>query len=238
MRVPVTLADLQAEVDSRFDRLALPAWPRPRPDGAEPRPEEYSRLTDPGRYRVVHARAHVWADVLAEHVGAVVAELAPPEPDADGRRVFDRGLRVTSPLPGRLPLVLLERDVRSFPDDEVLAVLDTGVSRADVVLDTQPDCGCDACDYGSVDLLGAVDDTIGSVVGGPHVVLRGPWGWASWYPDGGRASIADPALSERGAFQDLMDRCRRLAAGEDVTLPDATEALVGASWLVTPEARR
>lgn len=243
MRVPATLADLQAEVDSRFDRLALPAWPRPRPEGAEPRPEEYSRLTDPGRYRVVHARARVWADVLAERVSATLAELTPSEPDADGRRAFDRGLRVASPLPGRLPLVLLERDARSLPDGEMLAVLDIGVSRADVVLGTHPDCGCDACDDGSVDLLGAVDDVIGSIVGGPHVALRGSWGWASWYPDGGGASIADPLVSDRATFRDLMDRCRRLAAGEDVALPDGTEALVGASWLDRdvsgpPEIRR
>ncbi len=243
VRVPPTLADLRTEVSSRFAGLALPAWPRPRPEGAEPRPEEYSRLTDPGRYRVVHARARVWADVLAERVGARLEQLTPPEPDAAGRRAFDRGLRVTSPLPGRLPLVLLERDVRSSPDDAALAVLDTGVSRADVVLDSQPDCGCDACDDGSVDLLGAVDDTIASVVGGPHVVLRGPWGSASWYPDGGRGSFVDHAAPDRVDFRDLMDRCRRLAAGEDVPLPDGTEALVGASWLDRgasrhPEVRR
>ena len=40
-----------------YDRLDLPSWPPPRPEGVEPRVEEYSRVSDLHKYRVVHGRA-------------------------------------------------------------------------------------------------------------------------------------------------------------------------------------
>ena len=64
------LAVLLARVDGLDARalaaLDLPAWPDPHPDGAPPREEEYSRVTEPQRYRIAAARARVWAEVLAE----------------------------------------------------------------------------------------------------------------------------------------------------------------------------
>ena len=66
-----TLPRLRAEVARRYAALDLPTWPGPHPDGAPPREEEYSRVTDPQRYRIAAARARVWAEVLAE-AGAVV----------------------------------------------------------------------------------------------------------------------------------------------------------------------
>jgi len=53
----VTVSELQAKVASRFDRLDLPSWINPHPNMASPREEEYSRVTDSERYRVVHSRA-------------------------------------------------------------------------------------------------------------------------------------------------------------------------------------
>jgi hypothetical protein len=53
-----------------------------------------------------------------------------------------------------------------------------------------PDCGCDACDSGSDDLLSAIDEVIGHVVAGPFVVLRGHRWDAQWSPDGGRSAGA------------------------------------------------
>ena len=66
-----TLPRLRAEVARRYAALDLPVWPARHPDGAPPREEEYSRVTDPQRYRIAAARARVWAEVLSE-VGAVV----------------------------------------------------------------------------------------------------------------------------------------------------------------------
>lgn len=65
----LTVDDLQAEVVDRYRRLDLPSWPMPRPVGASPKDDEYSRVSNPGRYRVVEARATTWADVLAARLG-------------------------------------------------------------------------------------------------------------------------------------------------------------------------
>ncbi len=228
-----TIDALQAEVEARFDRLGLPVWPDPYAGRIDrsPADEDYSRLTDPGRHVVVHERARVWAQVLGERLGARVDRL-PPEPlgQADNDRVgFDRGLRVTSPLPGTLPLLLLEQDVRDGPDDEPLPVLVVAVVRSDVLLAQWPDCGCDACDSGSADLLEAVDRSIREVIGGPCVFLEGRGWGARWVPDGGSAYSRGP--QRRYDFHALMEVCRLLAAGVDVVPPDGARAYIGRSWL-------
>lgn len=191
-------------------------------------------MTDPGRYGVVHARARVWTQVLQEALGARVDRLAPQGPgDGGSAHGFDRGVRVTSPRAGTLPLLLLERDVRDGGngregrDLEPLAVLGIAVDRAETVIDQWPDCGCDACDDGSDSLLAALDDSIGRVVGGPLVVLRAArWG-IQWYPDG------SSGYSDGTRYDDVALRriCERIAAGEDVPLPAGSQAHVGRSWL-------
>ncbi len=223
----VSVSELQARVASGFDALGLPSWPDPHPDMGAPRDEEYSRVTDPGRYRVVHARARLWARVLEDTVGARAERLTPQAGDGTGRpRPFDRGVRLVPDRPGGLPLVLLERDA-DVGHDATLAVLEIGVVRPDVVVEVLPDCGCDACDSGSRDLLDAVDATIAAVVGGPYVVLRGRTWSAQWHPGGGRASSQG-----RGPdFDATMTLCRRLADGETVPVPQDAEAFVGRSWL-------
>lgn len=211
----ITVDELQALVTLRYESLDLPTWPNPQAGVDTPPDEQYSRVTEPERYRIVHARAKVWTEVLVEALGVGVETLS------------NGAVRVVPPSAGTLPLVLLAREVPVTTGEGALAVLEIGVVRADVVLDMQPDCGCDACDSGSQDLLEAVDQTIRHVVGGPFVALRGP-GWdADWYPDGGSAG----GDAGRPDYDVTMDRCRRLAAGEAVDLPDGTEAFVGRSWL-------
>jgi hypothetical protein len=101
------------------------------------------------------------------------------------------------------------------------------VTRPDVVVASEPDCGCDACDSGSSDLLASVDATIRHIVAGPFVVLRGATWSAQWYPGGGGASS-----DGRGPdFQALMDLCRRLAEEERVRLPTDAEAFIGRAWV-------
>lgn len=102
------------------------------------------------------------------------------------------------------------------------------LGRPEVVVERQPDCGCDACDSGSRDLLEAVDAAISHVVGGPFVVLRGDKWQAHWYPEGGGASSQGGREVD---FRGLMDLCRRLAEGEAVRLPRDTEAFVSRAWL-------
>jgi hypothetical protein len=182
-----TVSELQGQVASSYQRLDLPAWPDPHPGMASPEDEEYSRLTDPGRYRVVHARARVWAAVLEEALGARSEVLVPTDAVAAGSEQFDRGVRLVPRNPDALPLLLLERDAPTQPDQGTLAVLTISVARPDIVVERQPDCGCDACDSGSNDLLEAVDAAVRHVVGGPFVVLRGGQWHAEWHPEGGSA---------------------------------------------------
>lgn len=209
-----------------YDRLGMPAWPDPHPATARPPEREYSRLTDPGRYRVGQIRARVWAEVLGALPGVTVEPLAPANLDAEGRLGrFDRGVRVSSARPGTLPLLLLERNVRSEPSEDALPVLHISVARPDVALTMQPFCGCDACDSGSDDLLHTVDEAIGQVVDGPFVTLRGAGWHANWSPGGGSAGSTALDLD----FSELMELCRRLAGGEDVR-PPGTEAFVGHPW--------
>lgn len=94
----VTLDELQAQVAASYDRLDLPSWPDPHPGSASPREEEYSRVTEPERYGIVHARARMWANRLGDVPGVEVETLAPAALDDEGHLGrFDRGVRLTSP---------------------------------------------------------------------------------------------------------------------------------------------
>lgn len=223
-----SVEELREQVARAYDALGMPSWPDPHPWHGSPRDEEYSRLTDPGRYRVVHARARAWAQVLADLPGVEVATLAPGALESAGRRgEYDRGVRIASGRPGTLPLLLLERDLPVPEQDSTLAVLHISLVEPEVMLAGLPDCGCDACDDGSARLLDEVDDTISQVVGGPFVVLQGDRWHAQWSPTETSAGGERQLLG----FEQAQDLCRRLAAGEDVRLPRRVTAYVGRSWL-------
>lgn len=228
-----TWDELQRSVAAAYEAQHLPTWPNPRPDMAEPVHDDYSRVTDPDRYRIAHARSRAWRAVLTELPGVSVetidagsAHLGP------ATSVEQRCVRVSSPLPGTLDLVLLEQDVRLTSGEGTLPVLRVAVSQPDLLLDAQPDCGCDACDSGSRDLLDAVDQAIRRVVEGPLVMLRGDrWG-ADWSPD--RASshgLGRGMFRRRMDHQDALRLCQQLAAGDAVRLPAGVEAFVGQPWL-------
>ncbi len=103
-RAVVTVSELQASVASSYERLGLPSWPNPHPRMVSPREEEYSRVTDPERYRIVHARAGVWTAVLKEALGVRSETLAPGSVAAPGGpEAFDRGVRLIPASPGRCP---------------------------------------------------------------------------------------------------------------------------------------
>lgn len=185
----MTVEKLQVHVEARWATLDLPSWPSPRPFMDSPREEEYSRVTDPGRYRIVHERGRIWTQVLGAVPGVRVERLPPGPLDADGHLGnFDRGVRITSDRQGTLPLLLLERDAQltGEPDDSPrMAVLHLAVVEPTIELVFHPDCGCDACDLGSQDLLRAIDESLMAVVGGPFVALRGRGWQTDWHPEVG-----------------------------------------------------
>lgn len=224
-----TLSELTSRVTGAYDRLGAPFWPDPH-EGLRPPPErEYSRVTTPGRYRVIHFRARVWGGVLAGVPGVRVETLRPGRVDIDGRwEWFDRGVRITSSRPGTLPLFLLERDGRGEPGGGMsLPGLRVGVGRPEVALTILPECGCDACDDGSASLVGAVDEAVRIVISGPLVLLRATEWYARWYPGGFGAGGTAPHPDHDA----LAALCRRLAEGEDLPPPPGAEVFTGRSWL-------
>ena len=58
---------LLPDVDVAFARLRgdLADWPSPRPEGAAPLEEEYSRCEEPDRYRLLGVRADAWVETIA-----------------------------------------------------------------------------------------------------------------------------------------------------------------------------
>ncbi|NIJ12653.1 hypothetical protein FHU38_002997 [Saccharomonospora amisosensis] len=156
-------------VTAEFGRTAAttPGWPDPHPDGAEPVEEEYSRCTEPGKYRILHARARAWTRALIDAGLATLEEVADP---GDAWREVpsvtpETAIRVRPTRDGALCLLLGFASLSGVPD----AVAIIGAAEPAVYLATVPDCGCDACDSGSDDLLSQFDEQVLSVVEGDFV---------------------------------------------------------------------
>ena len=85
--------------------------------------------------------------------------------------------------PGTRPVVIGTAPLHDADD----AVVQVGVGDPVEVLELQPDCGCDACDTGSSDLLGTLDDAfvlalscgVYAVRDGERVVRRSLDGWSA-----------------------------------------------------------
>jgi len=178
--------DLRAEVDRVFVRTGAdtPGWPDPHPDRS-PLDEEYSRVTDVGKYRILDARVDAWVEVLAER-GVATATDVPAEPWVGGLRPASDHLRVrrlTPSAPGGLSFLIATTLVGGEPFG-----LDVGMTDGDqdpVLLAMVPDCGCDACDSGSADLLVELDEWILTVARGGVVHARrgsdtATRTWAGW----------------------------------------------------------
>ena len=90
------ISELRSEVAERYERLGLPSWPDPHPHLTPPKEEEYSRVTDPARYRLAGLRARAWVDAL---VSAGLGSAEPVEPAevtwaGEQRRRCTRAVRV------------------------------------------------------------------------------------------------------------------------------------------------
>lgn len=289
---------LQAEVERRWCRTDMPAWPDPHVGGRESFPEEYERMTDPGRYRIVHERARLWAQVLVDHGARAVEVAARPVPAwTDGPPApVDRILRIDPPAgaEGALPLYLCEADgsvaeasavvgkdapvgepegepveegepVREPAEDGEAApagpyppTLRIAWGEPHLLLDMQPDCGCDACDSGSADLLEAVDDTVRHALETtvrlagtrPRPVRSGDRDWSLTWHEDGSASGSGTMPGGRGLlglrgrrrhrvdhdpFRRLTTACEQIARGQEPDLPRGTQVALGRAWF--PEGR-
>lgn len=184
---------LLQEVEAHFAVTAAstPGWASPHP-GREPLDEEYSRVSDPAKWRIEGARALAWTLALTELGVASREEVAPSDVAVPGRR----GWRVVPRAAGALPL----RVVGDASVDDLLVDVDLRAGEPSVgVLGT--DCHCDACDSGSADLLEVHDRAWLDVVGGELVHLEAPGRTATGGREGWSGSWDGRSTGETRAEQ-------------------------------------
>ncbi|MGF9754751.1 DUF6226 family protein [Microvirga sp. 0TCS3.31] len=154
-------------VDEAFARLRgdLVDWPDPRPGGGPAAEEEYSRVTEPERYRLLAARADAWVEaVVAAGLGQAEWVDPPSVTWVGEQHLSPSRTTVVRGRPGTQPVVVAVLQDETF--------VQVGIGDPAEVLELQPDCGCDACDTGSADLLGTVDDAFVLALGGGVLVVR------------------------------------------------------------------
>lgn len=207
---------LLTRVDRAFEVTGAktPGWPDPH-QNRDPREEEYSRVTDVGKYRILESRVDAWVEVLTD-AGIATAHDVPAEPWIAECRPSDqhsRVRRIEPVVPDGLRLLFATTLVDGRPFG-----LDVGICRAGeapVLLTPVPECGCDACDSGSADLLSELDGWVlaiarGGVVHARHgkdFATRTVHGWST--ANGGGASWLDDSTS----------------------VPQRVERWVGAPWV-------
>jgi hypothetical protein len=165
--VRISLPSLVELVDDAFARRdpTLASWPDPHPDRS-PHDEEYSRVTNPKKWRILGARADAWLSTLAGHE---LATVQPVELDAI-RWAKKPGLLMTSAVlvqphaAGALPMIVARSQIENVPD----AGITLGVGDPAVCAGWFPDCGCDACDSGSANDLEYLDRYLAGIVGGGY----------------------------------------------------------------------
>ena len=159
-------------------------------DGPTPIPtgrrvdDEYSRLLDPAKWRIIGARADAWLDAL---VGAGLADVqrdAPIRWQVEPGPVISRADRAVPAARGALPLIVARSQLSDVDDAGVVL----GAGDPAVCITWLPDCGCDACDSGSQNELDDLDAHLLSVVSGTFrrlsdgartITDRGKDGWSA-----------------------------------------------------------
>ena len=208
-----TESELIGLVDRAFAKTGegLALWPDPH-EQRSPEDDEYSRVTDAAKWRIVGVRADAWLAVLE------AAKLAVVERDASVRWVAEPGTRMSRldravpRRPGALPLVVARSRVGDIDD----AGVTFGVNDPAVCVARLPDCGCDACDSGSQNEVDLVDRIVLGVVSGTFRRLaRGDRHITELDADGWSAS---------GSFG-------RHEVDAILANPRGWKAISGASWL-------
>lgn len=145
-----------------------PGWESPRDPMDDALPEEYSRCLDPGKYRILSARAEAWETVIAERGWASPSsEIA----FALKTRVQLDDVKVWRPNGAGLPLTLART---AGGTDGELPGLIIAAGEPAVELELLPDCGCDACDSGSAGMLEQLDQAVLSIIDGSLWVSVSP----------------------------------------------------------------
>jgi Family of unknown function (DUF6226) len=195
-----------------------PGWADPHPD-RRPNEEEYSRCLDPGKYRILDARVDAWTQVLSKRGIATSYDMAPTHRAWTGAprdpQHLLRVLRLDPAAVGGLSLLLATTIVDGAPFGLDIGVV--GRASDAVFLETIPDCGCDACDSGSADLLETLDGWVLTVARGAVIHARDANGYSTTRTiDGwqGHGDIIDDSWLD-----------------EAQPAPDGVHQWAGTSWL-------
>ncbi len=216
----VTLSQVRQRVDALFD--ALPAelahWPDPHPNRS-PHDDEYSRVTNPERWRIVSARADAWVGALTHlDLATVTANPAFGWAETSTARIEGVGITRTELVvpraAGALALTVAHTGSQAMPDTNV--ILGVGIPAR---LHLEPDCYCDACDSGSQDALDVVDEHITDVITGAYRNLVK-----------GSKSITIGEHGQRGSGVSGRELDQVLAN------PKGWSELTGTSWLGSPSS--
>ena len=159
----ITEADLLPAVDEAFavTGTGLSPWPDPHPNLRSPREDEYSRVTDAAKWRIVGARADAWLTVLEQAHLARVERM----PRCDGRpRLLRRSRGADRAVPRRPAAVSLV--VAAAGSTTSTMPVTFGVDDPAVCVGWLPQCACDACDPGSQNVLEELDRMVLGVVSG------------------------------------------------------------------------
>jgi hypothetical protein len=149
--------------------VPTPGWPDPRPDGRPPTDREYETCEDPGKFRILAARAEAWMRSLTQ-TGLADVEMLEPSPDLWRDLPEDAGqmTRVVRVRPKRESAVPLQFGF-AWLEGEPEARMVVGAGEPGVIVGLTPQCACDACDLGSEVLLEDFDSAVLNVVTGQLV---------------------------------------------------------------------
>ncbi len=209
----ITTHELAAAVEAAFAETGrgLPTWPDPHPDSS-PHDNEYSRVTDPHKWRIVGARADAWLVALADTDLAEIEFDKEISWDVPPTTIVSRTDRALPRIAGAMPLVVARSRLGAVDD----AGVTLGVGDPAVHLAAIPYCGCDACDSGSQDTLDQLDDYVLGVVSGAYRRL--------WRGDHEITVISRQRWSASGRFG-------RSEVEAILTRPDGWHDLSGSSWM-------
>ncbi len=160
-----SLAELLSRVDASFVETGagFEPWDDPHPDRM-PADEEYSRVTNPAKWRIVGARADAWLNALVDASVATVDRIVDVRWTEESRATHTRIDRAAPHATGAVPLVIARGAIEGVDD----AGVTIGVGDPTMVVESIPDCGCDACDSGSQDALDQLDEYLVAIVSGQY----------------------------------------------------------------------
>lgn len=195
----------------------LPSWPDPH-DAQMPADEEYSRVTNGQRYAIVVERARAWTTACVEVLGAQVSPIGPTPGDDHSRD----GWTITSPRPQTTAL-----HVAVFEYELPVVSLGCGDARE---VERWPDCGCDACDSGSDDLLECIDNWFTSALTGGLAHIWGA-GWSATRTDSSQGCGGDSDARTALDFDEACAQLAVIAAGGVPRLPDGLCWVWSGHWI-------